>query len=233
MKLIVTRPVEDNEALIGKLMSLDHETIALPLIEIVARPAAQISEIAYQAACITSANAIRVIDVSTAIKQLPLYTVGPQSKGEAQRRGFPHVSAHGGDVNGLSHFIKNHLAPEAGPILYLSGAETSGDLEGKLKSYGFSVDRVIAYDARPREVTDLAQLLQNADGVLLYSPRTAQLWAAQLEKHGCLAQAENLIHFCLSVNVANKLPRQLKKKISASPNEGDMLALLDQTDDLA
>jgi uroporphyrinogen-III synthase len=231
MKLIITRPEEDAAPLIEKLERLGHDCISLPLLEIIPRATVTVPGPSYQAICLTSANGIRAAQIAPDLLHLPVFTVGPQSKAEAQRRGFNHVSAHGGDVAGLARFIAGHLQPENGPILYLSGAETSGDLEGKLKAQKFKVDRVIAYDAEPAHIADFTKIVADADAVLLYSPRSAQLWHSQVESHDCDGHIKKLDHFCLSSNVAAKLPQSWVKRVARSPDESGMFLLLEQSEE--
>lgn len=228
MRLIVTRPEEDAAALAEKLATLGHEAVMLPLIKIVPRTTVTVPDLPWAAICFTSANGPRAVPASEKHKQLTVYTVGPQSKAEAQHQGYNHVSAHGGDVNGLCHYITTHAKPDAGPILYLSGAETSGDLEGKLRHAGFTVHREIVYDALPAVPPNLTAEMSVADGVLLYSPRTTLHWLSAINRSGAHEAAAKLRHFCLSANVAAKLPNSLDIQIAETPDEGGMLALLAQ-----
>ena len=163
----------------------------------------------------------------TAFKHLPFFAIGPQSALEARRHGFDHVHDKGGNVEGLVRTMVKQTRPEKGPILYLSGSETTGDLEGKLKTQGFTVARVIAYDAMPCTVDGLAVICKGADGVLLYSPRSAKLWAQQVAEANLGEMVSKLQHFCLSANVAAALPQSWRKTVSAAPDENAMLQLLD------
>ena len=108
----------------------------------------------------------------------------------------------GGDVAGLGEAVTRHCDPKNGPVLYLSGSETAGDLKATLEGRGFRVDRVMFYDAVPAEALApeaIAAIKQGtADGVLLYSPRTARIWAKLLMQAGILAEGSRLNHFCLS-----------------------------------
>jgi uroporphyrinogen-III synthase len=231
LRLIVTRPEEDATGLAEKLASLGHDGIAVPLIRIVATSLEDFPDLPWQALCATSANALRCRSYDDALKALPLLTVGPQSLAEARHRGFTRASAHGGDVQGLSQYITQHLKPDGGPILYLSGAETSADLAGKLRHHGFNVHRAIVYDAQPQVPEDFASHLESADGVLLYSPRTAMHWLAAVDAVEGRARASEVMHYCLSANVAAKLPHTFRRSIAARPDENGMLALLDATSD--
>lgn len=226
IKLIVTRPDEDAVALLAKLAALGHQAVALPLLKIVRRPDIRIPDRAYQAICVTSANAIRALGEPGRLKAVPLLMVGPQSLRAARDAGFAKCGAHGGDVRGLSAFIVRELDPARGPILYLSGAETSGDLEGALGKAGFDVTRLVLYDAVA--VTHAAlPSLQEYNGVLLYSPRSARIWAALVVVAGQEVAARSLVHYCLSPNVAAALPPSWPTSVAALPEEAAMLALLD------
>ncbi len=227
MKLIITRPDEDAGPLAEKLSSLGHEPLFVPLIDIVPRVAPDIPALPYQAICFTSANGPRAVAARKEWDAIPVFTVGPQSRDQAHRQGYQRVSAHGGDVIGLCQYLRSQLKPQTGPILYLSGAETSGDLEGKLKSRGFTITRVIVYDATPLIPANLEAMVMQAGGVLLYSPRTAQLWVKALVAGNVSSAGARLMHYCLSANVAANLPGSFSKRTARTPDEGGMLSMLD------
>jgi uroporphyrinogen-III synthase len=226
VRLIVTRPAEEAGPLLAKLAALGHRAIALPLLKIVPRPGVAIPERDYQAICVTSANAIRALGEPGRLKAIPVLTVGPQSLRAARDAGFAKCEAHGGDVRGLADFTIRNLDPARGPILYLSGAETSGDLAGALGKAGFDVTRLVLYDAVAISRADLPSLGDH-DGVLLYSPRSARIWAALVVKAGQASASRTLTHYCLSANVAAALPPSWPATVAASPVEAAMLALLD------
>jgi uroporphyrinogen-III synthase len=231
MKLLVTRPLDDAQPLAEKLEGLGHEAVIVPLLQIVARENITIPEAPYQALCVSSANGLAAKADLSPFHHTPFFAVGPQSAREARRQGFDHVHDKGGNVEGLVRAMCKVLKPADGPILYLSGSETTGDLEGKLKAQGFSVTRVVVYDAAPCDVADLSTVLQGVDGVLLYSPRTTKLWVTQLNAATCADKAKSLMHFCLSANVAANLPQGFAKRISRTPDENGMLTLLDQVNE--
>ncbi len=228
MKLLVTRPVDDAGPLAEKLQGLGHEAVIIPLLAIKPRAEVTIPDLPFQALCTTSANGLLCPADLSRFHHLPFHAIGPQSAAAARHAGFTHVSDKGGNVEGLVQYICKHAKPAAGPILYLSGAETTGDLEGKLKAHGFTVVRVIVYDAVPEAVADLTEQIDGADGVLLYSPRSAKLWCAQVNGAKADGAITKLVHFCLSANVAAQLPKTWTRRISGTPDEGGMLAMLDE-----
>ncbi len=227
MRIILTRPVEDAAALAEKLRALGHIPTITPLLKIVARPNVSVPSKRYQAICLTSANAVRVISNISLIQNIPLFAVGQQSEKMAKDKGFAQVSAHGGDVIGLHKFIVGHLKPQDGPLLYLSGAETSGDMQGRLQSSGFEVDRIITYDAVKSSLAEFSNEIERAEAVLLYSPRTAKLWASEIETLKLTETASRIKHICLSANVAANLPQSWPRAVAAAPTEVELLALLD------
>ena len=228
MKIIITRPQEDAGPLSKILLTLGHQPIVLPLLKILVRANVQIPIKPYQAICLTSANAVRVLNVLNAFKHIPIIAVGPQSMRMALDMGFTNVEAQGGDVIGLHKFMTSHFSANEGPLLYLSGAETSGDLEGRLNQSGFDVDRVITYDAIPASLRGKEEQVKTADAVVLYSPRSAKLWVQQVKNLNLETSARLIKHICLSTNVAANLPQSWPTATAVAPNEHSLLALLDQ-----
>ena len=157
---------------------------------------------------------------------LPAFTPGAQSAAAARAAGFAHVTACGGDIAAVARTMIASLDPKGGPVLYLSGAEIAGDLTGLLTEAGFTVQRSILYDTRlatalPEPVLSAIRA-GAADGVLLYSPRTAGVWR-DLAGKATLAQ---LTHYCLSAKVAAALDPGWPCVIAAEPTEAALIASL-------
>ncbi len=66
------------------------------------------------------------------------------------------------------------------------------------------------------------------DGVILMSPRTAEIYVSLCHRHGNLNCAKTLSYFCLSENVAAKLASLEPDRvlISRKPNKEALLDLL-------
>ena len=229
MRIAVTRPEDDAGPLLAKLKALGHQAIAAPMMTIKPRLGVSIPALDFQAIAVTSANGIRALRQPERLKSLRILTVGPQSLEAALALGF-RAEAQGGDVNGLAAFIRSGLDPADGPILYLSGAETAGDLEAQIKAAGFGCHRAVLYDAIPAQsLGDAGLLLRSGtlDAALLYSPRTARIWHQLVSVAGLHQAATGILHLCLSRNVAAVLPEVWKTATAASPGETAMLALLE------
>jgi uroporphyrinogen-III synthase len=230
MRIAVTRPEEDAGPLQAKLEAMGHAAVVAPLMSIAPRAGVEIPARPWQAIAVTSANGIRALPPNHALTSFRTLTVGPQSLKAAIAAGFT-AEAHGGDVNGLAAFIARSLDPAKGPILYLSGAETAGDLEAQLSAAGFDCRRVVLYDAVQAVSLGAAEeaLRQGRlDGVLLYSPRSARIWRSLVGSAGLSEHAARIMHFCLSRNVATSLPETWPSRIAAEPEEKAMLAMLEQ-----
>ncbi len=119
--------------------------------------------------------------------------------------------------------IASRMPPQRGALLYLSGNEVSGDLAALLHPHSIAVERLVVYDAVSLEPANLVASVALADGVLLYSPRAARLWA----KATGGIDVGAIRHFCLSPNVAAQLPQSLTISVSQTPDESGMMALLD------
>jgi uroporphyrinogen-III synthase len=226
MRILITRPKEDGESLANHLSKMGHTCILCPLIKIVPRATVAVPDHAYQAICLTSANGIisapKFLD-----RRTPVFGVGPQSAAAATAKGFTNVSFHGGDVDGLVDFISNHCRPELGPMLYLSGTVTSGDLEGKLRAQGFNVFRIMAYDAIAMHPNEIDETLLKIDAVVLYSKRTAKIWQDLISAANLTDEAAKITSLCLSQKVASSLPQSWAKRTATTPDEAAMLRLID------
>jgi uroporphyrinogen-III synthase len=212
MKLVITRPHLDAVALSEKLIALGHDVVIAPVLEIVPRQNIVVPDFKFQAICLT----------------IPVFAVGEQSARAALDFGFINVVAKGGDVHGLVKAVNHVLIPADGPLLYISGAETSGDLQGQLQGSGFHVHRLITYDAVAQDLAGQKEEILSSAGVLLYSPRSAKLWLMQMKKLNLSAQLSEMNHFCLSPQVASELSQYSHILIANSPSEDAMLTLLER-----
>jgi len=234
VRFIVTRPEGEAQAVVARLASAGHEVVLAPLLAIVGRSAV-IPQRDYQAVLVTSANGARALarhPDRERLKGVEVHAVGPASAAAARAAGFG-VRQAGGDVGALIAAARRNLDPAKGPLLYVSGATVSGDLEGALRAAGFAVDRAVLYAAEP--VTTLPEAAaaalaegRSGDGVLLYSPRTAEIWVRLVTVAGLGAAAAKLRHLCLSQNVAVRVRAALPGvpvPVADRPDEDAMVAL--------
>ena len=203
MRLLVTRPAADGQALAAELEARGHSVICAPVIDIATKPDAAPDLTDVKGLAFTSANGVRAFQPFAApARHLPAYGVGPQTAAALSAAGFSNVHIAGGDVTSLARTITDDC-PE-GPVLHISGRDQAGDLAATLKAAGCEARRAVLYEARAATELPpaaLTALRDNAlDGVILYSKRSAEIFyrlagAANLD--ASLPQA-----FCLSAGVA-------------------------------
>lgn len=228
MRLIVTRPEEDAATLKTRLKILGHDVILSPLLVIAPIAGIAIPDEHYQLIALTSANGARALSRHPdlpKLRALPVLAVGPQSAEAARLAGFANVETAGGDAVGLARHLADCRDRDAGPILYVSGRDSASDFAGLLKAAGFDVRRVIAYEARAA-TTLSPRVHAGAEAVLLFSPRTARLWAGLVAAEALDANARGQVHVCISANTAAALPAAYPTRVAAQPTEAAMLDVI-------
>jgi uroporphyrinogen-III synthase len=229
---LVTRPLEDAAAIAAALAARGIEAVVAPLVEIEVRRAAP-PLVGVQAILATSANGVRAFCRQSGKRDLPLFAVGDASAAAARALGFATVESAGGNVEDLAALVCARLQPRDGGLLYPAGSIVAGDLAGQLSLLGFDVRRYVAYAARAvRELPPRARAAV-ADGlvdvVLLYSPRTAEIFRDLVGRAGLTENCRFLNVFCLSDAVARALlPLRFRDiRVAARPDQPALLALFD------
>jgi uroporphyrinogen-III synthase len=232
MRLLLTRPQEDSEALAARLREMGHVPVLAPVMEIRPRSGVTLDLDGIQGILVTSRNGLAALAALTPRRDLPLYAVGPASAAAAEAAGFAPVFAATGDVEALATLAGRACRPEAGALLHVAGSAQAGDLAGALTAQGFSVRRQILYDSLPMEsLPEAARAALSAgtlDGVLFYSPRTARLFGELAEKAGLTPALRRLTAYCLSPAVAKATAPSPygALAIAPAPREAALLALI-------
>lgn len=236
MHLLVTRPIDDADGLADKLRARGHIVTVDPLMSIEFHPEAPVTRTGLQALLVTSANGLRAVmgrsDFPEWLK-LPLFAVGPTTAEMARQAGFAHVHEASGDVLSLTQMVKQELAADGGPLLHIAGTVSAGDLKGALKTEGFWVERVVLYEARAAEALSQETIEGLRGGeikaLLLYSKRSAEIFAELCRLAGLQDALSDVNAYCLSANAAAPLQGIGLQAIhiASAPNETDLLALID------
>ncbi len=207
MRLLITRPIEDVEPLARALEQQGHETVIEALMTIVDVPAPDLELDGVQALLITSANGIRAFARAHAERGLPVCAVGDASAWAARDLGFERVSSAGGDVETLAAMVGKDLDAAGGGLVHVAGSHRAGDLAGMLAVAGFETRRVVLYEAKAAELIGpkTADALKRGklDGVLLFSPRTADLFCRLVADAGLVEPCRAVTACCLSAAVAD------------------------------
>jgi len=230
---LVTRPEPDAERTAAALRSRGHAVDVAPLLHIEAVEAAEIGGGPWAAILVTSANAAPAVAQHVRfeeLRSLPVFAVGERSAQAMREAGFVDVNSADGKVDDLIPLVAQQLKPGA-QLLYLAGADRSGDLAGTLGARGFVVDMVVVYRAVVAETLPAqaaAALTSGIDGVLHYSRRSAETYVSAARGAGLLASALKPIHFCLSAQVAEPLARAGAADVRIAPRavEADLIGLI-------
>lgn len=238
MRIVVTRPAEDAEAMAAALSKRGHDVLIHPLLEVVFRPLSFSEFHVASALTVTSRNALRSLAASEALSEAracSVYCVGEATAGYAAQLGFSDVRTGPGTAKGLADFILQMPEPDRqGIFLYLTGEDLAFDLETELKVHGINVRRAIAYETReaPEAATQqlVEKLNEGVDGVILMSPRTALVFARILEQAKVPKAISPLTCYCLSEAVAAPLQQiaDIVIRVASKPSQVDLLALIDQ-----
>jgi len=231
MRILVTRPQEDGEETAARLAARGHQALLAPLLltHFLDRPAPDLAGV--QALLATSANGVRAFVRLSPRRDLPLFAVGPQTEQVARSSGFGHVENADGAAEDLVALAAELAAPEKGALLHLRGEPGRQTLSEQLTRRGFAVRSETLYEMRAADRLPQAAAAAlgrgELDGVLFYSPRSAEIF------RDCLAMAGlsggRLTAFCISKAAARALSTLSFRdvRVAARPNQEALLTLLD------
>jgi len=230
-RALITRPVEDAQPLAAALTAHGIEPVIEPLLTIVALPTALPSLDGVRALLFTSANGVRAFGAKSAQRELAVFAVGPATAEAARAVGFGAIETAEGDADALARLVVERLKPDEGRLIHVAGSTLKGDLAGQLAAQGYTIERVALYDAvpadalSPRVADDLAA--GRIDWVLLFSPRTAAIFARLVRNAGRADALKSCTALCLSPPVAeavSSLPWH-RVRIATRPDQANLLAL--------
>ncbi len=237
MHLLVTRPEPDASLLAETLRGLGHDVLIAPLIKVVVADF-DVDLAGVQAVLFTSANGVRAFaaQMGAPPECMRAFAVGKVSAQVARDAGWTQVEAANGDVDALAALVATRLSLEDGSLIHVSGKAAAGDLAGALNAQGFTVKRLVGYQAQLPETLpeNVASGLSTGDldGVLLFSPRSARVLVDLAEKAGLLGKLAAIDAYCLSPAVADALtarisaPNSMNCKVATVPETPHLLALL-------
>ncbi len=234
--ILITRPRIDAEPLAAILSEHGIDSLIEPLMQ-----AVFISDAAgdlfgalsgVQALVATSANGVRAFAAMESRRDLPVCTVGEATAAAARDAGFAIVEAAGGDVDALAAMIIATREPDKGALLHIAGTVSAGDLGGALAGAGFACRRAVLYRMEPARTLSAAArralARSTVSGIVLYSPRTARIFAELLAAADSTPACRHLVAYCLSANVASEVAHLpwAASIIAARPDQAAMVAAI-------
>lgn len=235
MRLLVTRPEPDAKALARRLVALGHEATIEPLIHIEFPFKEALPSTGIQALIATSRNGVRALMRNPACNALtakPVFAVGAATANCCGRAGFQTIYTGKGTAPELIPLISAECNAEAGPILHLAGEVLAADIKTPLEKQGFGVLAPVIYRSIPAnrlsESVKLDLANDRFDGVILMSPRSAQIFQGFILCEKLTGAIRQLLLFCLSEAVAASLSAlgEVRTRIAVKPELEDLLALI-------
>lgn len=209
MALLLTRPKEDSEPLARELAGYGFDCLVEPLLFVQTQTRTLLDLDGAQGLLVTSANGIRAFADRSERRDLTVYAVGDASAREAEMLGFASIQSASGDVDTLTKLVVDRADPDKGVLVHVAGTKLAGDLGGQLSEAGYTYRRAVLYAARKATgfTTETRAALESGriNGVLLYSPRTAETFAELIRKAHLEGACRHITAFCLSEAVRNKL----------------------------
>jgi uroporphyrinogen-III synthase len=234
VRLLVTRPEPDAERTATALRERGHTVVVASLLHIEPVERAEIGPGPFAAILATSANAATAMvrhPRLVQLRELPVFAVGERSAEAMRGAGFGDVTSANGGVGDLLQLVGDRIRRPA-PLLYLAGADRSGDLAGTLSARGFAISTVVVYRAVAAETLPAAAVMALADGidgVLHFSRRSAEAYAKVSQAAGLGDRAlKRPTHFCMSAQIAQPLMQAGAADIHVAPEptEAALLALI-------
>jgi uroporphyrinogen-III synthase len=243
MRSAVTRPDPQASRTAERLIAAGQAPLLAPLLVFRPLPSGPIDTTRFDALAITSRSAIAALAASApdragmeALRTLPVFAVGEATAGAARAAGFARVSSADGDAAALAALLAERLAPGA-RILHLTGADQAADLGALSRPHGLAVEvrimyRMEAAGALPAPLAEAAARAE-VDAVLVYSPRTAAVYADCLAASAAAARRAlvRVPHLALSERVAAPLRKAGIGEILVSPrpHEDAILTLVEDS----
>jgi uroporphyrinogen-III synthase len=237
MRLLVTRPEQDAQLLKARLEQLDHEVLSAPLLSLSFSNADPIDLTDVQVLIATSRNGIKGLAAQPRAlelaRPLALFAVGPGTAKQARLQGLGVIITGAGTARDLVPQLVTNFEPSDGLLLQLAGDVLAYDLEGDLAAHGFRMLKPVVYHMQaattlPYETIEMLGLGE-VDGVLLLSPRTADIYVQLVTRYKLLGEGmARPTYYCLSSAIAARLKPlgPVRIEIAPEPTLEGLLALV-------
>jgi len=227
MNILITRPYNLAINSQSRISKLGKKSVIIPFIKI-NYLAVKIEDNNYNYIILTSQNAIATFENNLWMKDKSILVVGEKTKEILLQKNCKKILFSGENVSDLINSIcKKNLV--SSNILYISGNHLSYDLESSLKSKSYNITSKVVYNSDAiMELTknEIRQINDVVEIVMLYSPRTAKIFADLALKYNLYTR--NKVVICISDRCVDSIAKLKWKeiKVSSAANETKMLELI-------
>ena len=230
MRILVTRPLQDGEAIARRLAAMGHQALLAPLLTVQFLDGEPLDLAGVQAVLVTSANGVRALARRVTQRDIPIFAVGPQSAVAAKAEGFTRVRSADGDAATLANSVSGWAKPGEGFLLHGAGEDASAVLTETLSAQGFQTRRENLY--RVEKSTHLSAEAAGAirqgavDAALFFSPNSAALFAECVARDSL--SVDGVIAICISAKTRDALAglKFAETRIAATPDQDALLSCL-------
>jgi len=219
--------------LASTLQDLGYETAIEPLLSILPIAGDCPQQNGVDAVMITSGNAMLALhdrrsDINS-FSNLPCFCVGSHTAEKARAEGFRQVHDAASNGAGLATLINRTYPGKNISVLHIAGRDVNGKARQELEDAGHRVIEWPVYEAQP--VTALTSLTKDRlkqrkfNAVMVFSPRTAQVFHDLLASASLEACCESLAAICLSDAVADVLKPFRWRHLVAAPQPTEKAAI--------
>lgn len=176
--LLLTRPLEASKTFAEQVLDgapCAFQPVLSPLLDIV--PCGDPPDLDGKAGLIFTS--FRAVSYAGPPHAQPVYCVGAETKRHLESAGWS-VAIQAPDVERLYQALINEKPPT--PLLHIAGAHRRGALAARLTEAGLATEEAIVYTQEAAKLTDIAIAALTGELpvlVPLFSPRTAEIFAAQ------------------------------------------------------
>ncbi|WP_108662252.1 uroporphyrinogen-III synthase [Acuticoccus kandeliae] len=214
-RVAVTRPEPQASQTAQRLTAMGFEPFIAPLLQPVPGDPPGTAD-GIGSIALTSRTAAAMLAPHTAFHRLPVYAVGAATADEARSSGFIDVIS----ADGTADELFEHLSGAPEPIVHMAGSDQRGDLVERLVAGGRKAERRIVYHMKPNKTLEVPPGPVNA--VLLYSPRTAKVFARRAKA----PEWQGATCVAMSAAIAEAVGDGFKTVVSAAPNQKSLIDAL-------
>lgn len=233
MRLLVTRPMPDAAATAERIRQMGHEAAVFPLVKPQFHPLEGHHDPA--AILVTSRSGVRAMAAwpkARAWRGKRVFAVGAATARAASEAGFLRVIAADGDARSLAVAVMKQVQPTVGPLFYPAGRDRGTHLEETLSFAGYELDVAVAYSmvAVERLDPELVAAITSGriDGVVVYSPRSAEILVDLISAAGLFGQVADWVVYALSGEIGQTCRERGFSRISVAemPREDALIQRL-------
>jgi len=233
MRILITRPKEDAARFAELVRARGHDAVCAAVLSVHFYDGPELTLKGVGAVLATSANGVRAFARRTDHRELPIFTVGPQTADAARKAGFERIENADGDAATLAEVVPAWIKPEDGVLLHAASAENDGRLKELLAEEGFTVVIEALYDVIPAHKLPEAAREPLArgtlDAVAVFSARSAQTLRDCIIRARLASACAHMGAACMSQSTAEGLAPLAFRRIAvaARPNQDALLDCLE------